>query len=911
MKIINEDNITKFYFAAMVGVIALLSASLAYFFASRQHREFQDESWKMASEFSKIQRMKLIEETEQAVDAAAWHMRRTERILKKNIREETYKACTIARTLYNRNKGRMTDDEIRIQIREALRDVRFNQGRGYFFINDMERKKWVLLPTAPHLEGTDFRDHRDNTGDYIMRDFIRIVKTRNEGFSAYRWYRPGNAEVKKRKISFVKYFEPLNWIIGTGEYLEDVTRDIQQTLLARLSQIRFGQNGYISVLRHDGTVLLLPSRPGLTRMNARKADIEHARDIAQTLIEISRRGGGFYRYKWFRPNQDIPVDKLAYADSFEEWEWTIIASVYLDPVKTILSQKRIELEESVRENIVVTIWIFIAATLGAILISFFLSREIHRIFNTYKTDIRKRNRGLQRVNDELKHRIEELCQSERARILLLSAIEQASESVIITDPAGRIEYVNSAFEQITGYSRAEAEGKTTGGQHDERLFQTIRDALNRRGTWQGQVTNRRKDGGLYHAYAAVSPVTDHAGEIINYISIQRDITHEVALEAELRQAHKMEAIGTLAGGIAHDFNNILFPIMGYTEMTLEDVPPDSLAHRNLKEVFTGVQRAKELVQQILAFSRMEETRKQPIRLQTIIREALKLLRASLPSTIEIVRQISPECRPVMGDSIQIHQVIINLCTNAFQAMKDTGGRLYISLSEKQACAGDGISPAPGSASYLELVIRDTGHGIEKAILERIFDPYFTTKGPGEGTGMGLAVVHGIISDHAGDISVTSAAGKGTVFTVRLPVSEEETASEASCGPVPPANGAEHILVVDDEKSVTLMLKQMLEHLGYRVSACNQPDMALRQFQAAPGGFDLVISDMTMPKMTGDRLIREMRSHREDVPVILCTGFSETFTPESARSVGAQALLMKPIDRNELAAAIRAALDGSG
>jgi signal transduction histidine kinase/CheY-like chemotaxis protein len=380
-------------------------------------------------------------------------------------------------------------------------------------------------------------------------------------------------------------------------------------------------------------------------------------------------------------------------------------------------------------------------------------------------------------------------------------------------------------------------------------------------------------------------------------------------ERQLQQVLKIQAIGTLAGGIAHDFNNILFPIVGYTELTMDEVSQDTVAHKNLKEILKAANRAKELVQQILTFSRQSGQERKPVKIQYIIKEALNLLRASIPASIEIIHEIDKDCNPVMGDATQIHQVIMNLCTNAYQAMQDKGGRLKVILKEVDIGYDETIQKLgmqPGR--HLQLLVKDEGCGMDASVLERIFEPYYTTKEQGKGTGLGLSVIHGIVKNHRGDISVVSSPGKGTTFQVYLPVIEDaEVISELE-----PSNGAakgsERILLIDDEEQIISMEQQMLENLGYQVTARTDSIEALEEFSKQPQNFDLVITDMTMPHMTGDRLAQKLLDIKPDIPVILCTGFNEDITEEKALSMGIQKFVMKPVIKNDLATSIRTVLD---
>ncbi len=414
----------------------------------------------------------------------------------------------------------------------------------------------------------------------------------------------------------------------------------------------------------------------------------------------------------------------------------------------------------------------------------------------------------------------------------------------------------------------------------------------------------------------VTLVKDADGEITGTLSSGEDITdHEKAarerehLQSQLRQAEKLKTIGTLAGGIAHDFNNILTPIIGYSHMALSEVEKGSQAHTDIERVVKGANRAKELVSQILTFSRRGEFEMAPVEFHEVVEDALKLIEASSPANIEIHPKINTQCPPVMGDSSQLHQVVMNLCTNAFGAMEETGGNLEVSLETFEVDSK--FTKHEKSAlrrKYLKLSISDTGPGMDSKTLERIFEPFFTTRGVGKGTGMGLATVHGIIASHGGEIFVDSELGKGTTFDIYLPQTTIKVKEEASEDLTIP-EGSEHILFVDDEEEIGLLARQLLERAGYSVTTKTDSREALTLFRKKSEDFDLVITDQAMPKLYGVKLAEEILKIRSDIPIILISGFADTITLESVQEIGIRDFVMKPLVGHELAQAIRQALDG--
>jgi signal transduction histidine kinase/CheY-like chemotaxis protein len=380
------------------------------------------------------------------------------------------------------------------------------------------------------------------------------------------------------------------------------------------------------------------------------------------------------------------------------------------------------------------------------------------------------------------------------------------------------------------------------------------------------------------------------------------------LEEKLRQALKMEAIGTLAGGIAHDFNNILGAILGYTELARESSHSFPEISGKLDKVILAGHRAKELVRQILAFSRQAVTERIALHPASLVAEAVKMLRSTLPATIDIVLKIDPKAGPVLADPTQIHQILMNLCTNAFHAMEHTGGRLEIMLKETTLGASDHAGePGLEAGKYVQLSICDTGTGIDPEIRDKIFDPYFTTKEAGKGTGMGLAVTHGIVKSYGGAIFIVSEPGKGTAVNVLLPIIDADAVLENDEAEPIPGRG-ERILFIDDEEILMSLNKIMLEELGYKVTASCDSREALRIYRQKPDQFDLVITDQTMPGLTGAELAMQMLQIRPDLPIILCTGYSSIISRDEARSMGIRSFAAKPLGRREIAALIRKTLD---
>lgn len=393
------------------------------------------------------------------------------------------------------------------------------------------------------------------------------------------------------------------------------------------------------------------------------------------------------------------------------------------------------------------------------------------------------------------------------------------------------------------------------------------------------------------------------------MSMANDITDRKAAEENLRQSQKMESVGTLAGGIAHEFNNILGGIIGYAEIAKDDVPANSPVQESLDEILKFSIRARDIVRQILSFSRKGMKDMKPVQPHIIIKEELKVLRASIPATIEIRQNINERAGTIIADQTQLQQVGMNLCINAAHAMQGSGGVLEITFSP---VALDAVTakqyPDLKPGSYVKLTVSDTGRGIDPKIIDKIFDPFFTTKKVGQGTGMGLSVVHGIVKDHGGAITVSSKLGQGTTFTLLFPRVEDAKEEEVEFAAIIPT-GTERILLVDDEQGLVVLAKIMLERLGYTVTAMTNPLETLDLFRKNPQDYDLVITDLTMPHLPGDRLAAEITSIRPEIPVIIATGYSNAVDDDKLKGIGIKAFIPKPYQKQELAKTIRLVLDG--
>ncbi len=687
------------------------------------------------------------------------------------------------------SQGEMTREAARQQAIDRIRNLRYGlQGKDYFWINDMH-PFMIMHPFRPDLEGKDLSPVRDSGGNYPFVEMVQTVKESGEGYVNYHWQWKDMPEKIVPKMSYVKGFAPWEWVIGTGIYMDDITKEITA--------------------------------------------------ITRQLILI-----------------------------------------------------------------------FAGMLFLVILMSFYISRQVVRI--DQKKNLAEKARQLN--EDDLRR------SEERYRLLA----ENATDVIWIMQTDNlEISYVSPAIENLLGYAAEELMQLNITAYLSEASVKKIKEVIatelaqenhpdaapDRMRSLELEMCN--KDGTAVWVEIVARFLRNENSCPDRILGTSRDITQRKRLEDRIKQTQKMEALGTLAGGIAHDFNNILSSIIGFTELARLDLSDNPEALDSLEQVMTAGLRARDLVQHILTFSRKADVQHQVIKIVPLVKECLKFIKASAPPDIDIRKKIIEKDVAVLADPTQIHQMIMNLLTNAVHAMKEIGGTLDVTIKSvvihtNEILQTQNINPG----RYVQILISDTGCGIPGALKEKIFEPFFTTKHRGEGTGMGLSTVYGIVKDLKGDISVYSEPGTGTTFQVLVPEKRADTDQETTLTRAALITGKGSILVVDDEPSIVAWTSKVLAKLGYAVAGVSEGQEALDMFAQDPEGFDLVITDRAMPKMDGLVLSHHLKRICPDIPIILCTGFSEGLKTDLLERYNVTAMIMKPMIASELSAIVNEALKKS-
>lgn len=881
---------------------------LSSFWLLFDYRSFQLESTRIRDKHMTEYRDMLQYHVNRVVDEIKYQQSIARNSLEQSLKSRVKLGKAIIQGIFSKYRDQLNDQLLQSLIRDSLRNVRFNKGRDSLFLLNTDGTA-ELPPLYHDKEPSHLYSRPGGVGSNGVEKILTFVKTAHEGFLQYsipgRGDNPGEFPV----LSYVALLPELDLILGTSEYLADFTDEVQRDVIARTEQIRFGKDSkdYVFITTYDGVSMTYPAK-GKNMIKARDPNGVY---IVQELIKKAKAGGGFVQYVMPTLGGLESKPKLSYAAPIPEWQWYVGAGVYIDEIDTLIAQNRLAFKNRMKQHLLI-----MAAVLGGLLIlnfliTYLISRKVWQQIDLFSSFFRKAStesismetkllaykefREISRLaNKMLRDRNNILQEIQLSRDEWVNTFNAIGDCIFILDRDGNIEKANESAGEFFATPPAEFTGKAFKEfcKYENPVQQTLEDQTVH--TMEIQVADR----GL-NLLTSSFPLFSETGELRRIIVISHDITEQKQLEQQLLHAQKLEAIGTLAGGIAHDFNNVLAAILGYTELAYNFSKENQPIDNYLEQVLKAGKRARNLVKQILAFSRQAESEKTVIRPAELVTEALQLLRSSLPTTITIKQEIDLQCGTVLVDPTQLHQIVMNVCTNAYHAMEEKGGTLSVKLRQYDLDATaltDHHGPLPGL--YLELQIQDEGCGIPPELQKKIFEPFFTTKDPGKGTGMGLAIVHGIVKDCGGFVDFTSIPGEGTTFSIKLPVHTGEHPSHSEHTELlPPAD--KHILIVDDEKMLMEMNSILLERLGFTVSPFSSSIEALAAFEKNPEKFDLVITDQTMPEMTGFDLAHNLLRLQPGLPIILCTGYSSMVSAEEARNAGIKGFAMKPLVQDEI------------
>lgn len=797
----------------MVLITSIVILLIGTFWLTDEYFRLNIEATKHYQQSTSLIKQTLKDEVSKIVKLIRHTKSKTESHLKTEIKGITYQAHAIATNLYAQHHKSKTDKQVAKIIIDALRPIRFNNNRGYLFATNLSGVE-QLFADKPHLEGKNLLDMQDSRGRYVIRDMIRIVKEQKEGFYKYTWSKPGSQDRNFPKIAFVKYFRPLNWFIGTGEYLDDATHEIQTEVLEMVGNARYGETGYFFVHSFSG-INLSHIDPNVVGKDVSGLQDEKGVHFIEELTKISREPeGGYLRYTGhFDPRTGEPGEKISYTMSIPEWEWVVGTGIYIDQLTT-------------------------------------LKKEQYALFT-------KKLPG---------------------QVLKISLVLLVALLVIYWS-------VYNISARLT------------------RNFLIFENFFNEAATQDKQVQVEKLEFKEFKTLGAAA----------NTMLQQRKETEveKINLEKQLRQAHKMEAIGLMAGGVAHDLNNILAGVIGYPELILRDLPEDSKLRKPIEAIQESGTRAATVVADLLTVARGVASTKRRHDVNALIQECLaspeyKKLTLQYPN---VLCQYQPEAaqRIIICSDVHVKKCLMNLVANAYEAIADKG-TILISTRNRNIDAAESSIQKLAAGKYLLLSVQDSGPGILEENLPHIFEPFYSQKVMGRsGTGLGLTVVWNTMEDHDGRVSVES-SDKGTCFQLYFPVTDEKETGQVDSRTMKDiAGNGERILVVDDEPHLREIGSQMLQSLGYKVDVASSGKQAI-QF-AKDTTYDIIVLDMLMvPGINGLQTFEEILKLNPDQRAIVASGFSESEDVKATIQLGANGFIKKPYTIDTLGQAVKVALN---
>ncbi len=884
-----------------------------------------------------------------------WHENHMLEQKKDTIRQLTNSAVSLLAEYETRvSQGEMTLEAAQDKAAERIRNLRYGlQGKDYFWIIDMH-PHMIMHPYRPDLEGEDLSRFSDSAGNYLFVAMVETVKEDLEGYVEYYWQWKDMPEKIVPKMSFVRLFAPWDWIIGTGIYKDDITNEIN-AITRRLALISGGvlfiiilMSLYISrqVIRINYKKTLAEKDKQLEKLRLKKLyelsqmseqPIDTITSFAlEKAISLTGSEIGFLAFlnddessltmhTWSRQAMiECEIQNRVLEYSVEDTGlWALPARtrkprIINDYEQFDSPEKKGFPEGHTVVSRIMTIPVFYGEKMVAV------AGVGNKPSDYNKSDVRQLQLmmdGMWKIiqkkkNEDDLRQSEEKLQRSNTDLKLAQRIAGIGNYTIDPETGKRFwsDEVYRIFEQDPDAEPlSENEILQCFSEPWRTKYRTAIQKAQDKGVsfnMEFQLSLPSQNIKWIFVICEPEPAVGYNGYLIR--GTLQDITERKRMERRMQQSQKMEALGTLAGGIAHDFNNILSSIIGFTELAKMDVPDNSEVSSNLEQVMAAGLRARDLVRHILTFSRKADVQQQIINIVPLVKECLKFIKASASPDIDIRKNIFEKDLPVLADPTQVHQMIMNLLANAVHAMKENGGTLDLTVKSVTIYKDEILqSKNIDAGQYVQILVSDTGCGISRALKEKIFEPFFTTKRRGEGTGMGLSTVYGIVKDLEGDISVYSEPGSGATFQVLIPQKSTDADLEFTLPQADLITGKGRILIVDDEKSIVAWTSKVLSKLGYYVVGVFGGHEAVDELSKDPGGFDLVITDLAMPEINGLELSKKIKHIRPDIPIILCTGFSEGLKPDLFETHNIISMVMKPMIASELSGIVNKALIATG
>ena len=924
--IMKKINFTKL--VQIWGIIFLIGigVSIIIIDTARSYRDFSFYADQMRADYTARQKQLIKHEVERVVDKINYEKAQSKLITKSEIKSRTYEAYSTAQNIYQQNQGIESKAKIKQMILEALRPVRFKNGSGYYFAVSMDGIQ-KLHPLQPELEEKNLIGLQDYQGNFVIQDEINVIKKSGEGFVTDFWPKPSkDPAIAYEKISFIKYFKPLDWYFGTGLYVDDIKKQIKANLLSTISMIRFGKEGYIFVNRLNGDALV--SNGKLVSGEKKLWEVfnnnsEKTKQIFDKEYNASLKPDGDYIYysliKLSDPTKESP--KASFVCGIPELQWLVGAGVYLDDVETYIARMQTELNNHTKMKMFYSALIATGIFIFYLILFSRLSRRLANDFDLFISFFKRAAISDAPINRDL-IQFDELDRMAENANKMLADRKQAEEDlktseemysaifheardgiVLIEAETGRISDCNPQFEEMTGSSISDLRQikiwEVSPPYNVEKAKEKFHDVIEKKHGESIELDLQRPDGTIVPIEFVSKRVYLQNNNLV--LSVARDTTERKRVEEALQKMEKLKSIGTLAGGIAHDFNNILTGLFGNISIAKETLPADHPGFKYLEEAEKAMNRAIRLTKQLLTFAKGGAPVTENIRLDSLIVEIANFDLSG--SNVKLIFESTNDLWSAKVDKGQIQQVFSNLTLNARQSMPD-GGHLYITL--KNADISENKMPDLVQGKYIQITVTDEGGGIDQKHLGRIFEPYFTTKHAG--SGLGLATSHSIIHRHGGCISVDSQLGKGTIFIIYLPVSETQqpTKTKQLEAKHTTIKQTARILVMDDDKMIRDVAKTILETKGYWVETADGGTQTLKMYkQAIEAGksFDVIIMDLTIPGgIGGKESVKDILEINPKARVIVSSGYANDPIMANFSEYGFSDVVAKPYTLSKLLAA---------